>query len=620
MKKAVKWMAIVAGAIFVLLVAAAVALPFIIPMEKIKDLATAQISQAIDREVKIEKVEFNIFSGIELKGLSISNRAGFAKEPFVSADAIALRYAFWPLFKRQVIIKEVRLVKPEILIEKSKAGIFNFSDMTQKKPARRQTPDVSPNATAQRKTDFSMVIDTFSIRQGKITYTDYGTKTSSQLKDADLTVSGITLALIKPIGLDFSATAVYKEKDIPLSLGAKISLDLKNEKVSIPDLAVGVAGEKARISAAVSRFKTGPEIDFSITSGKLGVDPLLAVFTAGATAPKKKEKLPRGALTRTVDSLTASLPSTLKVKGDIDMSKVTFLNFEVDKAKLGLSLANKKFAANIQEIKFYDGTLSGKATVDLRTSGLGYSGEVDLAGFNAAPFTNAVVETFLTRLDNYKDLTDKVYGKLDVSLSVRGKGVEVQDIMANAVASGTLSLKNGEIKRLKTIDAIADKISTPALKQDIKISELSASFSMKNQVVDVKDMKLIDHDINILFKGGIDLGGLKFVSGNRLTLKGSPPVTQGLSREFDLLRDEKGWLEATFELRGALKKPVPVPILEKPVEKAVGKLKVKVEARKKELEAEAQQKAEAEKKRLEEEARKKLEEEAKNQLKDLIKF
>jgi len=617
MKKAVKWIAIIAGAIFVLLAAGVVALPFIIPLEKAKDIATAQISETINREVKIEKIEFNIFSGIELKGLSISNRPGFAKEPFVSADAIALRYAFWPLFRRQIVIKEIRLVKPEILIEKSSRGDFNFSDMTQKKAAPKKKEKEEGKDKDQA---FSMVVDAFSIRNGKITYKDYATRTSSELKDADLTLSGITLALIRPIGLDFSATAVYKEKDIPLSLGAKISLDLKNEKVSIPDLTVGVAGEKAKISATVSRFKAGPEIDFSITSGKLEVDPLLAVFTAGATAPKKKEKLPRGALTKTVDGLTASLPSALKVKGDIDMAKVTFLNFEVDKAKLGLSLANKQFSADIREIRFYDGTLSGKANVDLRTSGLGYSGQVKLDGFNASPFTNAVVETFLARLDNHKDLTDKVYGKLDVSLSVRGRGVEVQDIMANAVASGSLSLKNGEIKRLKTIDAIADKISTPALKQDLKISELSASFSMKNQVVDVKDMKLIDHDINILFKGGIDLGGLKFVSGNRLTLKGSPSVTQGLSKEFDLLRDEKGWLEATFELRGALKKPVPVPILEKPVEKAVGKLKVTVEARKKELEAEAQKKAEAEKKRLEEETKQKLEEEAKNKLKDLIKF
>ena len=116
MKKAIKWIAITAGILVGLLIVGVVALPFILPLDKIKDMATTKISETINREVKVESISFNIFSGIELKGLSISNRAGFAKKPFVSADAIALRYAFWPIFKRQVIIKEIRLVKPEILI------------------------------------------------------------------------------------------------------------------------------------------------------------------------------------------------------------------------------------------------------------------------------------------------------------------------------------------------------------------------------------------------------------------------------------------------------------------------------------------------------------------------
>lgn len=603
MKKAIKWIAIVAGILVILLIIGVVALPFIFPLEKIKDIAVAKISETINREVKIEKVSFDIFSGVKLEGLSISNRRGFAKKPFVSADAIALRYAFWPLFKRQVIIKELRLVKPEILIEKNERGVFNFSDLTQKKSAPKKK-----EKKEAKEPGFSMIIDTFSIRKGRITYEDYGTKTSSELKNANLTVSGITLALLKPIGLDFSATAVYQEKDIPLSLGGKIGMDMANDAIRIPKLTLGVAGEKANISANVSRLRTGPSIDFSISSKKLEVDPLLAVFTAGATAPKKKEKLPRGALTKTVDKLTASLPAKLKVKGNIDIDNLTFLNFKVDKAKLALGLANKKATADIKEIKFYDGTISGKAAVNLKTSGLGYNGELELAGFNASSFSNAVVETFLTRLDNYKDLTNKVYGTLDVSLSLKGKGVEVPDIMANAVGNGSFSLKKGELKRLKTIDAIADKINTPALKQDLKISKLSGSFTLKNQIVSVKDLFLLDHDINVKFKGGIDLGRLKYVSGNRLTLKGSPAMTKGLSREFNLLRDEKGWLEATFELKGDLKKPVPVPIFEKPVEKAVKKVEKKIETKKLELEEEAKKKAEEEKKRLEEEAKKKLRE------------
>ena len=613
MKKAIKWISIVAVTLVVLLIVGAIALPFIVPLEKIKDFALKQISQTIDREVTIEKVSFDIFSGIKLEKFSISNRKGFAKKPFVSADAIALRYAFWPLFKRQILIQEVSLVRPEVLIEKSARGEFNFSDLIKKKPPTQEKP--------KKDLGFTMVIDTFSIQKGRFTYKDYGTNTSSELKNANMTLSGITLALLKPIDLKILATANFKNKDIPLSLAGKIGIDLKNEVIKLPSLYLNVAGESANISATVSRLKAGPSIDFSVSSKKISVDPLIAVFTAGASEPKKK--LERGELTKMVNKISASLPRTLRLNGNINIGNLTFLNFTVDKAILSLALANRNISSNIKEIKIYDGALSGNAAVNLNTPGLSYNGNLKLTGLNAAPFSNAVVETFLTKLSDYKDLIDKVYGTLDLNLSLSGRGVEVPDILANTVANGSLLLKNGELKRLKTVDAIADKIRTPALKQDLKISKLSSTFSMKNQVVDIKDLAVLDNDVNILFKGGLDLGRLKYVSGNRLTLKGSPASTKNISKEYDLFRDDKGWLEIDFELKGDLKKPIPIPILEKPVEKVIEKAKEEIEEKKKELEEKAQEelkKKEEEAKQKLEEEKKKLEEEAKEKIKELIKF
>jgi uncharacterized protein involved in outer membrane biogenesis len=613
MKKVLKWVSIVVGIFLLLLIAGAIAIPFIIPAEKIKDFALARISETIDRKVTIEKVSFDIFSGVKLEKLSISNRQGFAKKPFVTADAIALHYAFWPLFKRQILIQEVSLVKPEILIEKNARGEFNFSDLIKK----------NPRTQAKEKKDlgFTMVIDTFSIRNGRFTYKDYGTNTSSELKNANMTLSGITLALLKPIDLKVSATANFKNKDIPLSLAGKIGIDLKNDSVRLPSLYLRVAGESANLSATVSRLKAGPTIDFSVSSKKISLDPLIAVFTAGASAPK--EKLARGELTRRVNKISASIPRTLRLKGNINIDNLTLLNFKVDKADLGLTLANRNLSSNIKEIKIYDGTLSGNASVNLNTPGLSYSGNVKLTGLNAAPFSNAVVETFLTKLSDYKDLVDKVYGTLDLNLSFSGRGVEIPDILANTVANGSLLLKNGVLKRLKTIDSIADKIHTPALKQDLKISQLSSTFSMKNQIVEIKDLNVLDRDVHIQFKGGIDLRRLKYVSGNRLTLKASPASTKDVSKEYDLFRDDKGWLEIDFELKGDLKKPIPIPILEKPVERVIEKAKEEIEKKRKELEQKAQEelkkKEEEAKKKLEEE-KKKLEEEAKKKLKEMIKF
>jgi len=612
MKKAIKWISISVGILVGLLIVSAVAFPLIFPLEKIKDLATEKISETINRKVTIENVSFNIFKGISLEKLSISNRAGFAKKPFVSADAIVLRYAFWPLFQGQLLVKELRLEKPEILIEKSAAGVYNFSDMTKKK-----TP--APQKKEKRDIPFSMVVDTFSIRNGRITYTDYGTGTSSELKDADLTVSGVTLALVKPIGLDFSATATYKEKDIPLSISGKINPDMKKNAIDIPSLTLNIAGEKANISANVSQLQAGPWVDFTLSSSKFSLDPLLAVFTAGAT--EKKEKAPRGVLTKTVYNATKGISSRLRLNGNVDIEDLTFQAVKVNKVKLGIGLRNKLLTVDIKNIKAFDGALTGKAAINLAAYGLSYNvSDLKLAELSASPFSNAMVETFLTKLSNYKDLTNKVYGKLNASLSLSGRGVETQDIMANANAYGSFSLKNGELKRLKIINAIADKIKTAKLKQDLKVSELSGSFTFRNQIANIKNLSLKSGDLQVGFDGGLDLVNLRYVAGNRLRLRGSPSLTQGLSREYNLLRDKDGWLEMTFELKGSLKKPLPFPILEKAVEKGVEKVKEKAAEAVDKAKEEARKKAEEEKKRLEEEAKRKLKEEAEKKARELLKF
>jgi uncharacterized protein involved in outer membrane biogenesis len=628
MKKLIKWVSIVVGILLVVLIVGAIALPFIIPLEKIKDFAVQRISEAINREVKIEKVAFNIFEGIKLEGLSISNRKGFAKKAFVSADAIVLRYAFWPLFRREVIISEISLVKPEILIEKNQKGEYNFSDLL--KP--RKTP-----AKEEKEPPFSLFINTFSLSKGRLTYSDYATKTTHVVKNINTSISGIVLGFIKPIDVKASAVATYKGKDIPASLSGNVGIDLAKEEIKIPSLSLSVAGERVSSSLAVSNWKKAPRVNFSINSSKLSIDPLLAIFAAPQAA--KKEAPKRGALTKTINRAAAGVPRNLSLKGSINISNLTFQKLKADKVNLGVSLSNRKVSADIKELKIFEGSASGKAAIDLNVSGLGYNvSDLKLAGFNASPLSNYVVESFLTKLPDHKDLVDKAYGTLDASLSLSGRGVEVPDIMANASASGSLTLKNGELKRLKTMDAIADKIKTPALKQDIKVSKLSGNFAFKNQVLTLSNFYLLDQDVNVKFNGGLDLNRLEYVKGNRLTLKGAASITKDIPKEFDLFRDEKGWLELTFELRGSLKKPIPYPILEKVIEKEIGKLKLKIEAEKLELERkakeelkkkeeEAKKAVEEEKRKAEEAAKKKLEEEkarlkkeAEEKLKEMIKF
>lgn len=611
MKTLLKWTAIIAGGLLLILIIGIAALPFIFPLEKIKTFAVAKISEAIHREVRVGKVSFDIFSGIKIKELYVSNRPGFAKKPFVSADTIELRYAFWPLFSRKVIIKEIRLVKPEILIEKNVRGEFNFSDLI----AGSGKPKVESRAPSTgTKPPFDLLVSSFSIRNGRITYADHGAGTTNDVRDFNLSIGGFELALVKPIDLRASAVVSYQGKEIPLSLSGRIGVNLPKETINVSGLSLSIAGESVNASATISNWQKAPSIDLSLSSKKINVDPLLAVFAA----PAKVEKKPRpGELTKMVNSLTASIPQNLSANAGIDIANLTFQKFKVDKIEADLGLAGKAVKAKIKEIKIYDGILSGSLMANLNVPGIAYEvKDLRLSGFNAAPFSNAVIETFLTKLPDYKDLLNKVYGNLDVSASLVGRGVEPQDIMSNLNLNGSLTLKNGELKRLKTLAEVGKTLRSTTLQEDIKFGALYTAFNFSNQVVTAKALKVEETDFKLYFNGGADLKGLNWVPGNRLNLKLAPHLTRDLPKEFVIFKDDKGWLTLTFEITGSLKKPFPKPILEKPLEVATEKIKAKIEAKKVEI----VEKAKVELATKEAEAKKALEEEAKKKLKELIKF
>ncbi|MFA5103735.1 MAG: AsmA family protein [Candidatus Margulisiibacteriota bacterium] len=560
-----KWVGIVLASVIALIVIAAVSLALFLPLDKIKDFAAAELSKTLHREVKIEKASFNIFTGLRLEKISISDRQNNIKRPFISADAIELHYDLWPLLYRKIVIRQIGLAKPEIFIEKSSAGDFNFSDML--------TAQKTVEKTENKKSDFpfELFVDSFYVRNGKIVYSDRGNAATSSVNNFNLSVSGFDLAMSKPIDIKTSSDILYQGKIVPLALSCRAKFDLPKEEASVSYIVLSVAGEKAAASVSVSNFKNGPDISMNLASQKISVDPLLSIF---ASQDKKSEK--KSDVTKTIDLLTASIPRTLTAKAFVNISNLTFQNFTVDKIVLSMGLANKVAALDLKEIKFYEGTLSGNLKANLNVSGIAYEAKgLKLTGFNAHPFSNSIIDTFLTSLTDYKDLRDKIYGKLDILVSLSGRGVEPKTALNNLVGDAKLSLKNGEIRKTKILASIGDLIKSNSLKGDMKIGELIADAGIKNSIVNIRKLAFARKDFKLDFKGGVDLSHLLWVAGNRLTLSLAPQAVTGLSKEYALLRNSSGWLEVTFELTGSLKLPIPKPILEKPIENIKKKVEEK---------------------------------------------
>jgi len=591
MKKIFKWTGIIFASLIALIIISAIALALFLPLDKIKEMAASQLSSMLHRQVKIEKASFNIFTGLKLEKLTISDAEKFNKRNFISADAIELHYDLWPLLQRKIVIKKIGLVKPEILIEKSAKGDFNFSDMiAPQKPSEKKQQQ-------QGKLPFELFINSFFIKNGKITYSDRATSSTSALNNFDLSISGFDLSMAKPVVFKASSDVLFQKKIVPIALSGRIKMDMSKGEAGIEPFSLSIAGETANMSIGISNLKSGPDIALSLSSKKISVDPLMSIFAGG----EKKSSKPVD-LTTMVNQMTASIPGSLTLKASVDISNLTFQGLIVDRIDLSAGLVKKRAVVDLKDIRFYGGKLSGRLNADLNVPGLYYEAkDLKLTGFDAHPFSNYIVNSFLTKLADYKDLRDKIYGKLNVALSFKGRGVDPKVMLKNLTGDAKIDVTGAEIKKSKILSSIGELIRSNSLKGDIKAGTLNLDAGIRNSIINVRKLAFTHHDLKLNFAGGIDLNRLVWVAGNRLNLKLAPHITSGVGKEYSILRDPSGWLEATFELTGTLKMPIPKPILDKPIENL-----------KKKAEAEINKKVSEETERLKKEAGDKI--------RELIKF
>jgi len=613
-KRLLKWVLITIAGLLIVVIAAALMLPFVLPLDRIKDFVADKMSETLRREVTIGKVSFNIFTGIGIDDLHIGNKAGFSKKPFVKADKIEFRYDLWSLFSGKFRINKVALIGPEILLEK-KGSSTNFSDLI---PAPK--PKAKPKAKDTKKKaapPININISSFVIKNAALSYINYenGQALKSGFNDLDLGISGIAMDFSSPIKFGVSANVIYNNKPVPVSLSGVAAVNTDQDKASITNLKLGAAGETITSNIYISSMSKSQDVKFDLKSGRINVDKFLAVIS-GREQPKKTTaaKPPHGKLTRSVNKMSSSIPAGLKIDGKIDLNNIQYKEMVLDRLNVSVVLADRVLKIYAKDTEAYNGKLNGTFKVNFTKPGLAYKVfDLKISGFNATPATNAFVRSFLMdKLEKAEDLVDKVEGTLSLSADLYGSGVEMPEILKNADGKISFKLENGKLKKLKSLEGVGSKIGLTMLKNDMDIKIFEANASISGGVMNVTKLHADNGesgDLIVDFRGPLDLINKKYKSGNVLTLRLSPRVAP---KELDSFKDKSGWAELEFELVGSLSKPIPVPKLGKQIEKAKERLKEQVDEEIEKQKEEAKKEAD---KKIEE-----LKEEAGEKIKELFKF
>ena len=106
-------------------------------------LAPAKLEAFLGRPVAVEKIRVNPLTlSVTVRGLDIKDKN--RTDPFVRFDRLYVNAELWSLVRRGLVLKRVRLDKPEIYVSRLSGTTFNFSDLIAGKdeehPAEPETP------------------------------------------------------------------------------------------------------------------------------------------------------------------------------------------------------------------------------------------------------------------------------------------------------------------------------------------------------------------------------------------------------------------------------------------------------------------------------------------------
>ena len=160
---------------------------------------TAQVKQATGRELKIDgRWEVRILPApmLTAKGISFGNAPEGMAGDMARLDAVEVRVAFMPLLSGDVQVERIRLVKPDIVIEKYADGRTNLEFSEQASSAVQGGGGTGTSGAfggGGAASAPGVRLDNFEIIDGRVSYLDVASGTKETVEDLTATFRAASL-------------------------------------------------------------------------------------------------------------------------------------------------------------------------------------------------------------------------------------------------------------------------------------------------------------------------------------------------------------------------------------------------------------------------------------------
>ena len=257
--------------------------------EIVRQVAVRQVPKAIGRQISIEDIDLNLFTGyVAVKKLRLAEREG--TEAWVEFERLEARLSLWWLVRRDIRVRDFRLVGPAVRIVRGENGELNFQDLM---------PGLEQADIAREPTKWTFTLDHAAIERGRITVLDRAVSPAADwsVRDLEVETSGVSTRPNSPPGrlkgsLRTGTAALElrwdKFEQAPVKVSGSVKLtgfDLTRVRPYLsPTLGGALASGALEIGLNVEYTRTEEGFQTALASGDVTVENV-ALVGSGAKEP-----------------------------------------------------------------------------------------------------------------------------------------------------------------------------------------------------------------------------------------------------------------------------------------------------------------------------------------------
>lgn len=480
-----------------LLLGAAVALPFLIDANRFRPLLESELSAALSRQITLGSLKLSLLKGsVTADDLAIADDPGYSKLPFVKAKSIGIQVELWPLItSRKLNVTGIRIEQPAIALIRGAGSEWNFSSLG------NHAKNVAPKSVgpAAKTTDLALSIKLLRITGGELSLNSNGnSQRPLVLRDVSIEARDFAATTEFPFKMDAKVAGggniavdgkagpinPVDTAATPLSSSLKIdSLDLTGSGLtqSTPAFAglLSLDGT-VRINAATARIqgKLKAEKLKLAREGTPCRKPVELQFALDHNRPRRSGRLEKSAIH--IGSAKASLTGTYADSGD-----VTAVHMNLDAPAMPVSDLTELLPAMAVVLprgaSLQGGTATAKISLDGRLDRLVTAGNVSLDNTKLANFDLGKKLAFAQALAGMKPIGDTEIQTLGASLRYGPEGGRVDDLklvvpsIGNLEGAGTVSPSNelafqmrASVQAVSVSFIIQGTATDPAFRPDVK--------------------------------------------------------------------------------------------------------------------------------------------------------